>query len=138
MHWEGNIMADEFRTLDSFLEFLVLLAQEGGEAKEFIGGKIIELTAGELSFEGLSVDVDLGQVCLERGEGLFPMSFAFQRAGGVNFPAEFAVPLDESGPGDVETVGDAGEAQALGAEVHEFVFGVFGVHRGEGIDGLVD
>jgi hypothetical protein len=47
---------------------------------------------------------------------------------GCEFGLMFVAPLDESWFGDVEMVGDASEAPALGAEVEELIYGFGRVH----------
>ena len=140
MDWKGDAQALVVHEINSFLKFFVLLAQEDGEVKELISGEVIELAASDFFFEALSLVLDAVEIILERGEEFFSKIIAFKRAGGIDFPVEFAVPPDKGRLGDAETVGDASKAPALAAEGHEVVFGVFGVHMG--VDywmiGLVD
>ena len=139
--WDAQALV--VHEINSFLKFFVLLAQEDGEVKELIGGKVIELATRDFFFEGLSLVLDAVEIILERGEDFFSKIIAFKRASGVNFPVEFAVPPDKGRLGDAETVGDASKAPALAAEGYEVVLGVFCVHMGGGlldwwIDGLMD
>ena len=52
------------------------------------------------------------------------------RAEVLDLVLEFAAPLDESWLGDIEFLGDAGEAQAFAAKLDETFHGNFGVHGG--------
>jgi len=45
---------------------------------------------------------------------------------------KFLIPLDEGAFADIEVCGDAAKAPALGAELEELFFGLFGVHGGVG------
>ena len=98
------------------------------EAEDLAGAKPDEFSFGQ---DGEELFLDAGQrgdIGLVAGEEAFMEGFEFGGTEGAEIVAELAVPIDEDAPGDLEVLGDAGKAVALGAEFEEVLFGLVVVH----------
>jgi hypothetical protein len=110
-------------------EFLDLAANEHRHVEDLVGGDVGEGTVGEEAFEFVLEGGEAAEFFFLGGKGFFLERFELGGAEGTELGLELAAPLDEGGFGDFKLSGDAGEAQALGAQEKELVFGFVGMHR---------
>jgi hypothetical protein len=98
------------------------------ETDGLVGADVIVISFFEGGFEFADEGGDVFEFIGVGAEDAFLEGFEFEGAEGVDLRAAFLVPLDEGAFADVDFLSDAAEAEALGTEFDEFVFGFVGVH----------
>jgi hypothetical protein len=105
------------------------LGAEGtGQGNETGGGEVIEFALGQNAFHFVEAAHEAFEFLAVGGANLLMEGVEEERSFIVDLGLEFVLPEDEGALGDMEFLGEAGQAQALGAEFDELGFGGEGVH----------
>ena len=108
------------------------VADQERQAQKLVSGNRFEGAFGQFLFDLELAGSETGQFLLVRCEDFFVEGFEFDRTEGINSGLMVAVPVHESAFGDAELIGNAIEAEALGAEFDELVYGGEGMHGSYG------
>jgi hypothetical protein len=103
-------------------------AEGAGQGNETGGGEVIEFALGQDVFHFVEAAHEAFEFLAVGRANLLMEGVEEQRALIVDLGLEFVLPEDEGALGDMEFLGEAGQAQALGAEFDELGFGGEGVH----------
>jgi hypothetical protein len=104
------------------------VAEEDVEADDFLGAKPVELPIGEGGGDFFLYAGEEGDIGLAGREDALVEGFELDGAEVADLGFELVIPVDEGLFRHLEVIGDAGEADALSAELDKAVFGFVSVH----------
>jgi len=105
-----------------------LAPEKFGQGKQLVRRQGSEVALGQLGFHFLELLSQGSDAGFAGGKPLFVQGFDVDGAVVLDVELKFAAPGDEGRFGELEFVGDAGEAPAFGAEMNEALLGLDVIH----------